>query len=160
MRAHDDKREYLALVDIKEALPSVAPAAKGAAMPDDPADRVVVGARALSPNLGDRMIATTLLGHPVVVRELAPQDLKLEIEQFSRGEAIEAARYLAYVVGQAHARQMDTAQKRDWTRMLARETDSQVDAPTWLWRSVVDLAGVHEVGYLEHCRRYAMKNDR
>jgi uncharacterized protein (DUF2252 family) len=160
VRAHDDKREYLALVDIKEALPSVAPAAKGAVMPDDPADRVVAGARALAPNLGDRMIATSLLGRPVVVRELAPQDLKLEIEQFSRGEAIEAARYLAYVVGQAHARQMDEARKREWTHLLARATDEQVDAPTWLWRSVVDLAGVHEVGYLEHCRRYAMKSDR
>ena len=29
-------------------------------------------------------------------------------------------------------------------------------APSWLWESVVDLAGSHEVGYLEHCRRYAL----
>jgi uncharacterized protein (DUF2252 family) len=146
-------QEYLALVDIKEAVRSVAPADKTASMPSNAAKRVVAGAMALSPNLGDRMIATTLLGRPVVLRELAPQDLKLEVEQFSRGEAIEAARYLAYVVGLAHARQLDPAAKRDWAKRLAPKRDSE--APSWLWRSVVDLAGAHEVGYLEHCRRFA-----
>ena len=146
-------QEYLALVDIKEAVPSVAPADADGSMPSDPAERVVAGAMALSPNLGDRMIAAKLLRRPVVLRELAPQDLKLEVEQFSRGEAVEAARYLAYVVGLAHARQLDRAAKRDWARMLAPKRGD--DSPSWLWRAVVDLAGAHEVGYLEHCRRYA-----
>ena len=31
-----------------------------------------------------------------------------------------------------------------------------IDAPTWLWSSVVDLIGIHERAYLEHCRRYAL----
>ena len=31
----------------------------------------------------------------------------------------------------------------------------KIDAPTWLWHSVVDLAGIHESAYLEHCRRHA-----
>jgi uncharacterized protein (DUF2252 family) len=145
-------QEYLALADIKEAMSSVAPADPDVAMPADPAERVVAGAVALSPNLGDRMIPARLLGRPVVLRELAPQDLKLEVEQFSRGEAIEAARYLAYVVGLAHARQLDRAAKRDWAKRLA---PARGEEASWLWRSVVDLAGAHEIGYLEHCRRYA-----
>ena len=81
-------------------------------MPRDAARRVVAGARALSPNLGDRMIAARLLSRPVVLRELAPQDLKIEVAQFSRKEAVTAAAYLAHVVGVAHARQLTAPQKR------------------------------------------------
>jgi len=31
-----------------------------------------------------------------------------------------------------------------------------LDAPGWLWKSVVELVAEHEIAYLEHCRRYAM----
>ncbi|CAN5184072.1 DUF2252 domain-containing protein [soil metagenome] len=148
-------RQY-GLLDIKEAVPSVAPVAKGADMPDDPAQRVVAGARALSPNLGERMAAATLLGRPVIVRELLPQDLKIEIEQFSRGEAVKSARYLAEVVGRAHGRQMTPAQRKAWGETLGRRRRGALDAPNWLWSTVVELAGMHEAGYLEHCRRYAL----
>jgi uncharacterized protein (DUF2252 family) len=150
------KNEYLALVDIKEAVRSVAPVACDAIMPKSPADRVVEGARALSPNLGDRMIPARLLGKPVVLRELTPHDLKIEVEQFSRKEAIAAAAYLAYVVGVAHARQMSLDQRRLWRAQLVQRPDDKLDAPSWLWRSIVDLAAAHEAGYLEHCRRYAL----
>jgi uncharacterized protein (DUF2252 family) len=156
VRRKGDDQEYLALVDIKEAVRSVAPAAKQSAMPADPGERVVAGAMALSPNLGDRMIATHLLGRSVVLRELAPQDIKLEVEQFSRDEAVEAAGYLAYVVGRAHARQLSDDAKREWAGHLQRDRDAAIEAPSWLWRTVVDLAGAHEVGYLEHCRRFAL----
>ncbi|WBO24519.1 DUF2252 family protein [Sphingomonas abietis] len=155
IRRKGDRQEYLALVDIKEALPSVAPVAKSATMPSDPGERVVAGAMALSPNLGDRMIATHLLGRPVVLRELAPQDLKLEVGQFSRGEAVEAGAYLAYVVGRAHARQLDAAGRQALAECFGRDRAGKTEAPSWLWRTVVDLAGAHEIGYLEHCRRYA-----
>ncbi len=148
----------LALIDIKEAVRTVVPVAQGAAMPRDRAERVVTGARALSPNLGDRMIATRLLGKPVVLRELAPQDLKLEVSQFSRDEAVEAARYLAYVVGVAHARQMDAVTRDSWRCELQRRHDAQLDAPSWLWDSVVSLAARHEAGYLDFCRTYALSD--
>ena len=49
-------------------------------MPADNAMRVVAGARALSPFLGRRMMAGKLLRRSVVIRELTPQDLKLDIE--------------------------------------------------------------------------------
>lgn len=155
LRKKGSKDEHLALVDIKEALASVAPVAKGAKMPDDAAARVVEGASATSPNLGQRMIAAVLLSKPVVLRELAPQDLKLEIEQFSRREAVGAASYLAHIVGLAHARQMTPDRRASWLGQLTK-AHGDLDAPSWLWRSVVDLAGAHEIGYLDHCRRLAL----
>jgi uncharacterized protein (DUF2252 family) len=39
----------------------------------------------------------------------------------------------------------------NWPRRTTR-----LDAPTWLWSSVVDLLAIHERAYLEHCRAYAL----
>lgn len=153
--------EKLCLVDIKEVVQAAAPRASGAAMPGDDAVRVVEGARSLAPFLGERMLAGRLLGRPVVMRELLPQDLKLEIDQLSRKEAVEAARYLASVIGQAHASQMDAAARGAWGRELGRSRHVDgLDAPSWLWSSVVQLMAVHEAAYLEHCRAYARDEDR
>ena len=102
------------------------------------------------------MMASTLLGRSVVLRELMPQDLKLEIDQLSREQAVEAARYLAEVVGKAHSRQMDSATRREFAKSLKSRRSSRLDAPAWLWSSVVELASIHEAGYLEHCRAYAL----
>ncbi len=149
-----------ALMDIKEApdppAAPVSPLATAGALPAHAGLRMVAGARALSPNLGDRMVAADLLGRPVVLRELAPQDLKLEVEQFTREEATAAARYLAYVVGRAHARQLDDRARTEWRKALEGARSHDLDAPGWLWSSVVALAARHEAGYLEHCRRYAL----
>jgi uncharacterized protein (DUF2252 family) len=149
------ERQYC-LVDIKEAVKAAAPAARNAEMPKDFAKRVVAGACALSPFLGERMLAAKFLGQPVVLRELMPQDLKLEMDQLTREEAVASARYLAGVVGKAHARQMDTAMRRRWVAELERNRSKSLDAPSWLWSSVVELVANHETAYLEHCRRYAM----
>jgi uncharacterized protein (DUF2252 family) len=150
-----ERNEYC-LIDIKEATPAVAPRAAKAAMPRDNSMRVVEGARNLSPALGNRMMASTFLGRSVVLRELMPQDLKLEIDQLSRGEAIGAARYLAEVVGRAHSRQMDPATRREFSRAFQLRRSTRLDAPSWLWSSVVELASIHEAAYLEHCRSYAL----
>lgn len=53
-------------------------------MPRDNAERVVQGARHLSPHLGERMRSATLQDRPVVLRELLPQDLKLESSRSNR----------------------------------------------------------------------------
>ena len=148
-------RRSFALVDLKEAVEPAAPAAPDADMPADPAERVVAGARALAPNLGARMLPVRLLGKPVVMRELAPQDLKLDVDQFSREEAVRAAHYLAFVVGKAHGRQMDGETGAGWRAAILEGSSGGAEAPSWLWSSVVELAGRHEVGYLRHCRRYA-----
>jgi uncharacterized protein (DUF2252 family) len=148
--------DEFALIDLKEAVAAAAPASANVIMPTNHAERVVAGARALAPNLGERMVATRLMDRPVVMRELMPQDLKLEIDQFSRSEATRSARYLAYVVGHAHARQMNAPDRREWRRALAERPRGEIEAPSWLWDSVVDLTASHEAGYLEHCRRHAL----
>jgi uncharacterized protein (DUF2252 family) len=144
------------LIDIKEASPAAAPRAPRAIMPKDNARRVVEGARHLSPALGERMMASKLLARSVVIRELMPQDLKLEIDQLSREEAVNSARYLAEVVGKAHARQMDPSTRQEFASSFNQRKAARIDAPSWLWSSVVELASAHETAYLEHCRRYAL----
>jgi uncharacterized protein (DUF2252 family) len=156
------KEKEFCLVDIKEAVRAAAPAApagtrvKDAAMPQDFAKRVVTGARNLSPFLGERMLAAKFLSRPVVLRELMPQDLKLEMDRLTREEAVAAASFLAGVIGKAHARQMDAATRKSWKTELDRNRSKSLDAPGWMWRSVVELIASHETAYLEHCRRYAM----
>ena len=114
------------------------------------------GACALSPFLGSRMVATRLLGKAVFVRELLPQDLKLEVEHLSRDEAMAVAEFLAQVVGRGHARQLGELDRAAWLKELQRNRSKSLDAPSWLWNSVVDLVATHEAAYLEHCRRWAL----
>ena len=116
------------------------------------------GARQLSPALGERMLATRFLDHGVFIRELLPQDMKLEMDTLNEQDATRAAAYLASVVGNAHARQMDSTMRQDWLAELQLNRSKNLDAPSWLWSSVVQLVGSHEEGYLEHCRRYALSN--
>jgi uncharacterized protein (DUF2252 family) len=144
------------LVDVKEAVAAAAPRSGAAEMPRDNGMRVVEGARHLSPHLGRRMLATRILDRSVFVRELLPQDLKLEIETLTRDEAMEVSRYLGGVVGRAHGRQMGAADRAAWRKAFKPRGSDVLDAPSWLWKSVVDLVGTHEAAYLEHCRRFAL----
>jgi uncharacterized protein (DUF2252 family) len=156
LRIGGRKASSLCLVDVKEAVTAAAPRAPATQMPKDNAIRVVTGAKALSPNLGQRMLAARLLERPVVVRELMPQDLKIEINRLTRPEAMSLARYLAGVVGHAHGRQMKSNVRRAWLSDLARNHKATLEAPSWLWASVVELIALHEAAYLNHCRRYAL----
>ena len=156
LRVGEGKGSALCLVDLKEGVAAAAPRAEGVAMPRDNAVRVVTGAKALSPNLGDRMIAARLLDTGVVLRELMPQDLKIEVERLTREEAVALAAYLATVVGRAHGRQMDKATRDSWRSELAKARTTALDAPSWLWSNVVELISIHEAAYLDHCRRFAL----
>ena len=156
LRIGQGKSSSLCLVDVKEGVTAAAPRAAKVDMPRDNAIRVVTGAKALSPNLGERMMAARLLDKSVVVRELMPQDLKIEINRLSRQEAMDLARYLAGVVGRAHGRQMESGQRRAWRADLAKNHKAALDAPSWLWASVVELIALHEAAYLDHCRRFAL----
>jgi uncharacterized protein (DUF2252 family) len=149
------KKRDLALMDMKEAVKAAAPRYAGQKMPKDHAERVVEGALHLSPHLGKRMVAGKVENRSVFIRELLPQDLKIEIERLTIADAMKAASFMAGVVGKAHARQMDQATREIWTRELERHRSKTLDAPGWLWSSVVELIGRHEVAYLEHCRKYA-----
>ena len=44
-----------------------------------------------------------------------------------------------------------------WTLQGHRSSD--LDAPFWLWTSIVDLVGAHERAYLDHFRRFLEKWD-
>ncbi len=152
------KKGELCLIDIKEAVPALAPRSATAEMPACHAERVVKGAWSLSPALGDRMLAAKVLEHPVFVRELLPQDLKFDVADLTCEEAMRLARFLAMVVGKAHARQMDEATRASWQKELDGHRCRTLDAPSWLWAGVVDLLATHEKAYLEHCRRYASES--
>jgi len=117
----------------------------------------VTGAWHLSPALGGRMVAGRLLDRPVALRELLPQDLKLDLERLSEAEARRLARFLGHILGTAHGRQMDDDTRRAWHRDLLRGRSKTLDAPSWLWASVVELMASHEGAYLDHCRRYALR---
>jgi uncharacterized protein (DUF2252 family) len=153
-KKHDDRQ--FCLVDIKEAVHPAAPRSAEARMPRNNAERVVEGARQLSPYLGQRMLPWTFQHRPMVIRELLPQDLKLEMDQLTRDEAILSARFLASVVGRAHFFQMDDRTRRSWLNTLHRSSSKKLEAPSWLWTSVVELVVGHEAAYLEHCREYAL----
>jgi len=47
-----------------------------------------------------------------------------------------------------------------WLTEMQTRRSKTIDVPSWLWRAVVDLVGVHERAYLEHCRRYALEHDK
>ncbi|MDB6138303.1 MAG: hypothetical protein JWO94_1375, partial [Verrucomicrobiaceae bacterium] len=153
-------RGSLCLMDIKEAIQAVAPSCNKSEMPRDNAERVVAGAWHLSPALGERMLAAGFQDRRVFLRELLPQDLKFEIEHLSLKESIKVAKFLATVVGKAHARQMDETTRQAWRKELHQNRSKTLDAPSWLWSSVVELTVSHEGAYLEHCRRFAMNGGR
>jgi uncharacterized protein (DUF2252 family) len=156
LRIGQGKSSDLCLVDVKEGVTAAASRTAKVEMPRDNAIRVVTGAKALSPNLGGRMMAARLLDKSVVVRELMPQDLKIKINRLTRQEAMDLARYLAGVVGRAHGRQMGSGQRRAWRADLAKNHNAALEAPSWLWASVVELIALHEAAYLDHCRRFAL----
>jgi uncharacterized protein (DUF2252 family) len=147
------------LVDLKEAVSTAAPRNKRAKMPRDSADRVVTGARALSPYLGERTLATRLLHSAVVLRELMPQDIKPDFDRLSREQAMAIARCLAGVVGRGHGRQLDKAERGEWLSDLSKNHTKSLEAPSWLWSNVVELLSIHELAYLEHCRRFALADE-
>jgi uncharacterized protein (DUF2252 family) len=146
----------LCLMDVKEAIDSAVPITDAGHMPDDNGLRVVEGARNLSPFLGERMGSAHLLDRSVFVRELLPQDLKLEIDTLTVDDALKAGTFLGSVVGFSHARQMGTDLRKEWQSELNQGRSKSLDAPSWLWSAVVGLLVDHEQEYLEHCRRFAL----
>jgi uncharacterized protein (DUF2252 family) len=101
------------------------------------------------------MVAARFLGHAVFLRELLPHDLKPDISTLTCEEAINTARFFATVVGKAHSCQMDKSTRKHWLAELQRRRSKTLDAPSWLWTSILELITSHEAAYLEHCRRHA-----
>jgi uncharacterized protein (DUF2252 family) len=70
LRIGQGRNSSLCLLDVKEGVTAAAPRASKVEMPRDNAIRVVTGAKALSPSLGERMMAAKLLPplHPHLQR--------------------------------------------------------------------------------------------
>ena len=101
-------------------------------------------------------MAGRLLERSVVLRELMPQDLKIEIDQLTQADATAIAAYLAGVVGRLMHARWTPRTRAAWQSELGKARTMSLDAPSWLWSSVVELLSIHEGAYLEHCRRYAL----
>jgi uncharacterized protein (DUF2252 family) len=143
------------LMDVKEAVKPAALRDCKAKMPRDNGQRLIEGALQLSPYIGERMRAARFLDRSFFIRELRPQDMKPDIKRLSPEEAVKLAGYLAAVVGTAHGRQMDSATRTAWRKECGRNRTKTLNAPSWLWCSVVDSLVKHEGAYLEHCRKYS-----
>src|SRR4029077_11024048 len=63
------------LMDVEEAVKATAPCDRKAKMPRDNGQRVIKGARQLSPYIGERIRAARFLTRSVFIRELRPQDM-------------------------------------------------------------------------------------
>jgi uncharacterized protein (DUF2252 family) len=126
-------------------------------MPRDNAERVVMGARSLSPFSGTAHACGAHLRPACRRPGTTPQDLKLEMETLTCDEAVDATRFLSGVVGKAHGRQMSPDARKAWAAELRRSRSKALDAPSWLWTSVVELIAIHERAYRDHCRRYALQ---
>lgn len=142
--------EQLRLIDLKQALPSSA-MRRGKLTPADDAERVVRGARALVPALGERMMSASLLGRRVVVRELMPQEHKVSLHDLEPDEGREIARYLGEVLGRAHGRQLEVEVAQAWAKEVMKKNKPRPVPPRWLFDSLLTLVSVHEVEYLRHC---------
>jgi len=51
---------------------------------------------------------------------------------------------------------MDNPTRAAWRKTL-QHFSSSLNAPSWLWNSVVELVASHEAGYLEHCRKWSSR---
>ena len=149
MGCGEDAERGAGLIDIKEAVAAACPSA--AAVAGDHALRVVEGARSLSPFIGGRMAIGRLLGRPVFIRELLPQDLNLELERLGQAQTVAVGDYLGWVIGLAHARQLDAASRSQWGKEV-RRSSLETPGPSWLWTSVAALIVEQQGAYLEHCR--------
>ncbi|MEP6862180.1 MAG: DUF2252 family protein [Deltaproteobacteria bacterium] len=150
------KRRKLSLLDVKQAVDASAPWAAGVKHDMPPGERVLAGARKLAPALGLRMVAASVLDRSVFIRELLPQDLKVELDHISVEDGRSVAYYLGMVVGRAHGRQLADGERQSWHREMHTHRSKNIEAPLWLWSALVDLVGVHERAYLEHCRGHAL----
>jgi hypothetical protein len=71
------------------------------------------------------MIASGVPRSSGFLRELLPQDLQLEVEQLTRGEAKDAARFPGRIIGNAHAPQLDAVARK---KLISRTGASSIKA--------------------------------
>jgi len=142
-------------MDLKEAVQAAAPVDDSADMPEDQAQRLW-RARVICHPIWENGCAHSIVWPLDLFRELLPQDLKIELETLTCKQAMNFARFLANVVGKAHARQMDTDTRSKWSKELSTARPVTLMPLLGSGAGVVDLLAIHEKAYLEHCRLYAL----
>lgn len=152
--------EDMCLMDVKEARASCVPSADVDHLPPDHGARVITAARALAPALGERMRSARMLGASVFVRELMPQDMKLDVRRLDPDEARRMALYLGRVVGRAHARQLGESERRAWLRELRHGQKKSSHAPAWLWQGTMAPLAELDAAYIDHCRKYVRQSEK
>jgi uncharacterized protein (DUF2252 family) len=106
------------------------------------AERVLAGLRACLDSPPKMAGTTRLLGLPMLVRRLTPQEDKLDLANIKDEELPALAAYLGALVGKAHRK---GAVKRPTGAWTADELDSILE-------HAIRLAGVHEATYLALCK--------
>jgi uncharacterized protein (DUF2252 family) len=86
--------------------------------------------------------------------------LKLELENLTRPQVSVVAGFLATILSRAHARQLDVHARQQWATEIERSRTKILNAPSWLWPSVVDVMANQERGYLKHRPRHFVARDR
>jgi uncharacterized protein (DUF2252 family) len=51
---------------------------------------------------------------------------------------------------------MNATSRKQWIFELQRNRSKSLDAPSWLWNSVVEFVAAEEAAYWQHYRRYAL----
>ena len=143
-----DKDDDQRIVELKEARESstkaLFPPPAGAW--HTPAERVVLGARALVVNPPRQLAAVTDGGRSFAARKLFPQEDKLRLDALRAGPALDAiAATIGDLLGRAHARSAKNRPDAPWS---AAETSAVID-------HAVELAGIFESVYLAYVRTSA-----
>jgi len=101
----------------------------------NPAARVLAGARkSRGPALGARMAATQLLGRSVFVRELLPQDLKVELDELSVEGRPRRSRTISARWSAARPRPASSTASAAgaWQSEMQHHRTKAIEAPSWL----------------------------
>jgi uncharacterized protein (DUF2252 family) len=143
-----DKDDEQRIVELKESRASsteaLVPPAEGGWQ--TPAERVVLGARALVGSPPRQLTAVIADGRSFAARKLFPQEDKLRLEELRAGPKLDAVvTTIGDLLGRAHARGAKQRPDIPWS---AAETSALID-------HAIELAGIFESVYLAYVRRRA-----
>ena len=125
-------------MDVKEAVTTVAPHGKALCPITMPS--VWSWARGhCCPTLANVMISATVNDKHCIVRELRPLDMRFELSGLTQDQATKTARSMAGVIGWAHGRQMEEADRRSWGKELRDRQAKSLGAPRGPWNGVLEL---------------------
>jgi uncharacterized protein (DUF2252 family) len=143
-----DKDDEQRIVELKESRASSTEALFASPDPtwQTPAERVVLGARALVGSPPRQLTSVVADGRSFAARKLFPQEDKLRLDELRAGPKLDAVvTTIGDLLGRAHARGAKDRPEIPWS---AAETSALID-------HAIELAGIFESVYLAYVRRRA-----